>query len=47
MKNEHYKDADLTRVEGRDEPAAGEVIVVPGRVVDESGAAVASALLQL
>lgn len=41
------KDADLTRVEGRAEGAAGEVIMIHGRVVDEAGVAVAGALLDL
>lgn len=41
------KDADLTRVEGRDETAQGEVIVVEGRVLDESGEPVEGALVDV
>ena len=41
------KDADLTQVEGRSEAAAGEAIMVRGRVVDEAGVAVAGALVDL
>lgn len=41
------KDADLTQIKGRSEAAMGEVIEVHGRVVDETGAAVAGALVDL
>jgi protocatechuate 3,4-dioxygenase beta subunit len=41
------KDADLTRIQGRSEAAAGDVIQIHGRVVDEAGAAVAGALVDL
>ncbi|MFZ2508195.1 MAG: hypothetical protein WAW79_06970, partial [Steroidobacteraceae bacterium] len=41
------KDADLTRIDGRSEAAAGEVIEVHGRIVDATGAAVAGALVDL
>ena len=41
------RDADLTQVQGRSETAAGEAIMVHGRVVDEAGVAVAGALVDL
>jgi protocatechuate 3,4-dioxygenase, beta subunit len=41
------KDVDLTRLVGHDEPAAGEVIRVHGRVLDQSCKPVAGALVDL
>ena len=41
------KDLDLTRMTGHDEPAAGEVIVVRGRVLDAGCKPVAGALVDL
>jgi protocatechuate 3,4-dioxygenase beta subunit len=41
------KDVDLTRLVGHDDPAAGEVIRVQGRVLDESCKPVAGALVDL
>ena len=40
-------DADLTRIEGHEERAAGEVICVTGRVLDENGAPVEGALVDV
>lgn len=40
-------DADLTRVEGRAQPAAGEVVEVFGRVTDEAGRALADARVEI
>jgi len=42
-KDQADKDLDLTRVEGRSESARGEVIEISGQVLDESGAPVAGA----
>ncbi len=41
------RDVDLTRLAGRSERAAGQVIEVRGRVVDARGAAIANAQLEL
>jgi protocatechuate 3,4-dioxygenase beta subunit len=41
------KDADLTRIEGRMESALGEVVIVEGRVLDEAGAPIAAALIDV
>lgn len=41
------KDADLTRVAGKDTRAAGEVICVSGRVLDENGAPIEGALVDI
>ncbi len=46
-KDQADKDLDLTRVEGRSEPARGEVIEISGRVLDEDGMAVAGALVDV
>lgn len=40
-------DADLTRIEGHSERAAGEVIRISGRVLDEQGQPVAGALVDI
>lgn len=40
-------DADMTRIEGHSEQAAGEVIEVSGRVLDEEGNPVADALVDV
>lgn len=41
------KDADLTRIEGHAEAAAGEVVVVEGRVLDENGDPIEGALVDV
>lgn len=41
------KDADLTRVAGRSGRATGEIIVVEGRVLDETGAPIAGAIVDV
>ncbi len=41
------KDADLTRVQGRENVADGEVISVQGRVVDEAGRPIANAVVDV
>ena len=41
------KDTDLTRVEGREGTAEGEVVVVEGRVVDENGEPIQGALVDV
>lgn len=41
------KDADMTLLQGHTERAKGDVIVIHGRVVDESGAPVAGALIDI
>ena len=41
------KDADLTRIEGHAQAAEGEVVVVAGRVLDEAGAPIAGALIDV
>ena len=40
-------DADLTRVEGRAQPAAGDVVEVFGRVIDEAGRPLADARVEI
>ncbi|MDX1625278.1 MAG: protocatechuate 3,4-dioxygenase subunit alpha [Wenzhouxiangellaceae bacterium] len=41
------KDADLTRIEGHSETADGEVVVVEGRVLDNDGQPIESALIDV
>lgn len=41
------KDADLTRVEGREGTATGEIILVEGRVLDEAGAPIVGAVVDI
>ena len=41
------KDLDMTRVEGRSEVALGEVIEISGQVLDETGAPIAGALVDV
>jgi protocatechuate 3,4-dioxygenase beta subunit len=41
------KDFDMTRIDGHADAAAGEVVVVEGRVLDEKGAPVADALVDV
>lgn len=41
------KDADLTMLEGHSEPAAGEVVQVSGRVLDEDGKPIADAVVDV
>jgi protocatechuate 3,4-dioxygenase, beta subunit len=47
VRDQPDKDADLTRVEGHAERAAGEVIEVSGQVSDEQGRPVAGALVDV
>ena len=47
IKDQPDKDADLTRIEGHSETAMGDVIVVEGRVLDEAGAPIAGALIDV
>jgi protocatechuate 3,4-dioxygenase beta subunit len=46
-KDQADKDMDLTRVEGRHQAAKGEVIELSGQVLDETGAPVAGALVDV
>jgi len=41
------KDADLTKVQGRENVADGEVISVQGRIIDEAGLPVANAVVDI
>lgn len=41
------KDLDLTRIDGHDRAALGEVVEITGRVLDDSGAPVADALVDV
>ena len=41
------KDTDLTQIEGRTHRAQGEVIVVKGRVMDTTGAAISTAFVEI
>ncbi|MEQ8433488.1 MAG: protocatechuate 3,4-dioxygenase subunit alpha [Oceanicaulis sp.] len=41
------KDADLTRIEGRDGAASGEVVEVTGQVMDANGAPLANAVVDV
>ncbi len=41
------KDADLTKVDGRDGVAAGEVVIVEGQVTDDMGAPIAGAIVDV
>lgn len=41
------KDADMTRIEGHDAMAEGEVVVVEGRVLDEAGQPIEGALVDV
>lgn len=46
-KDQADKDLDMTQVAGRSEPALGEVIQISGQVLDETGAPVAGALVDV
>ena len=46
-KDQADKDLDMTRVEGRSEAALGEVIEISGQVLDEAGAPIAGALVDV
>ena len=46
-KDQADKDLDMTRVEGRSEAAFGEVIEISGQVLDETGAPIAGALVDV
>jgi protocatechuate 3,4-dioxygenase, beta subunit len=46
-KDQADKDLDMTRVEGRTEAARGEVIEISGQVLDEMGAPIAGALVDV
>ena len=46
-KDQADKDLDLTRIAGHDKAAQGEVHVIEGRVLDENGAPVADALVDV
>lgn len=46
-KDQADKDLDMTRVAGRSEPALGEVIELSGQVLDQTGAPVAGALVDV
>jgi protocatechuate 3,4-dioxygenase beta subunit len=46
-KDQADKDLDMTRIQGRAESAKGEVVQIDGRVLDESGAPVAGALVDV
>ena len=46
-KDQADKDLDMTRVQGRSEAALGEVIEISGQVLDEAGAPIAGALVDV
>lgn len=46
-KDQADKDLDMTRVQGRSEAALGEVIEISGQVLDETGAPIAGALVDV